>query len=171
LKLTFGQAFPPGTETLRKKQLDCHSTIGKGHGRIEYRTLEASSRLAGNYDWPSIGQVCRVTRTVKVGNKFTTDTAYLVTSLTHQQASAKQLLELNRGHWGIENRLHWVRDVTFGEDASQTRAGAIPQNVAAIRNAAISAIRFAGLKGIAPNIRHFNSKPWDILKMLRSLIF
>lgn len=171
MKQTFGRAFPPGTETQRKKQLDCHSTIDQGHGRTEYRTLEASSRLAGNYDWPSIGQVCRVTRRVKVGNESTTDIAYLVTSLPPQQASAKQLLELNRGHWAIENRLHWVRDVTFGEDKSQARSGPIPQNVAAMRNAAISAIRFAGLKGIAPNLRHFNSKPWDILKMLRSLIF
>lgn len=140
-----------------------------GHGRSEYRTLEASSRLAGNYDWPGLGQVCRVTRTIKRDGQTTTENAYLVTSLTPEQASAQKLLELNRGHWAIENRLHWVRDVTFGEDASRARVGAIPQNVAAMRNVAISAIRLAGIKGVAANLRHFCSKPWDIIKMLRSL--
>ena len=92
-----------------------------------------------------------------------------MTSLSPEQASAKPLLAFNRGQWGIENRLHWVRDVVFREDASQARTGSIPQNVAAMRNAAISAIRFAGIKGIAPPLRHFNSKPQEIIKLLRSL--
>lgn len=94
-----------------------------------------------------------------------------MTSLSPEQASAARLLSLNRGHWGIENRLHWVRDIVFAEDASQTRSGFIPENTAALRNAAISAIRLDEKinNGIAANLRHFSQNPKDIIKMIRRL--
>jgi len=72
-----------------------------------------------------------------------------VTSLRPQHASPKLLLKLWRGHWGIENRLHWVRDVVFDEDRCQVRSGAAPQALAAIRNMAIGLLRFAGFSNIA----------------------
>ena len=164
--------FPPGTEAQRQQQLDSHRTVNKGHGRIETRTIDASSRLAGHYDWPGLNQICRIERTVKrVGGKTSTEISYAVTSLSPERAAAADLLQYNRGHWGIENRLHWVRDVVFAEDASTARSGAIPENTATLRNAAISAIRLDKKtgNGIINNLRHFSQNPYDILKMFARL--
>jgi hypothetical protein len=77
-----------------------------------------------------------------------------VTSLAPTQASPARLLALVRAHWTIENRLHWVRDVTFDEDRSQIRRGAGPQVMATLRNLAISLLRLAGASFIAPALRH-----------------
>lgn len=147
--LTLSPDFPPGTETRRQQQLDSHRTLDKGHGRIETRTLQASSRLAGHYDWPGLKQVCRIERIVKRNGKKTTEISYAITSLSPERASAADLLRYNRGHWAIENRLHWVRDVILAEDASTARSGFIPQNTAALRNAAISAIRLDKISTMA----------------------
>ena len=76
---------------------------------------------------------------------------------------------MNRGHWGIENRLHWVRDVTFGEDGCRMRSGDGPQNLAALRNAAINMLRTTSHKAIASALRRFATKPWDLIEKLRSV--
>lgn len=76
---------------------------------------------------------------------------------------------MNRGHWGIENRLHWVRDVTFGEDGCRMRTGDGPQNLAALRNAAMTLLRATKNNAIAAALRTFATKPWELIKMLRSL--
>lgn len=87
------------------------------------------------------------------GNKATTETSYFITSLTTDQANTEQLAELIRGHWGIENRVHWVRDVTFDEDRSQIRTGNAPRVMATLRNLAIGALRLGGHTNIAAGIR------------------
>jgi predicted transposase YbfD/YdcC len=94
---------------------------------------------------------------------------YAITSLSPQRASAQQLLELNRGHWRIENQLHWVRDVVMGEDKCRARKGHSPQNLAALHNLGLSILRFQGIKSIQSTIRHFAMKPLDLLKTLRIL--
>jgi len=81
------------------------------------------------------------------------ETSYGVTSLPPAQASPARLLALVRAHWTIENRLHWVRDVTFDEDRSRIRRGAGPQVMATLRNLAISLLRLAGAPLIAPALR------------------
>jgi hypothetical protein len=81
--------------------------------------------------------------------------AYGVTSLTQEQAPAKRLLELNRGHWEIENRVHYVRDVTYDEDRSRIRANNGPRMMASIRNLAISIARMMGFKYIPDANRAF----------------
>jgi len=78
---------------------------------------------------------------------------YGVTSLRPEKADPHTLLTLTRGHWSIENRLHWVRDVTFDEDRCRIRKGFGAQNMACIRNLAISILRIAGAKSIAPALR------------------
>ncbi len=75
--------------------------------------------------------------------------AYAVTSLSAGVASPTRLLALWRGHWGIENRVHWVRDVTFDEDRCPVRTGTAPQVLAALRNLTISLLRLAGTANIA----------------------
>jgi len=87
------------------------------------------------------------------GSKATTETSYFITSLTADQANTKQLANLIRGHWGIENRVHWVRDVTFDEDRSQIRTGNGPRVMATLRNLAIGALRLGGHTNIAKGIR------------------
>jgi predicted transposase YbfD/YdcC len=84
---------------------------------------------------------------------------YLITALTPVQASPQRLLELVRGHWGIENSSRYVRDVTFGEDHSRLRSGHAPQIMAALRNLAITLIHRQGSSQIAATRRHFAAHP------------
>ena len=81
-------------------------------------------------------------------------TVYAITNLAHAQASPARLADLLRGHWAIEHGLHWVRDVTFGADASQVRAGTGPQVLACQRNLAICALSRAGPINTAAAFRH-----------------
>lgn len=81
----------------------------------------------------------------------TTEVHYGITSLAEKEADAKRLLELVRGHWRIENGLHWVRDVTMGEDACRVRRGNAPQVLAALRNAAVFLLSGMGPADEAPN--------------------
>jgi predicted transposase YbfD/YdcC len=133
--------------------LDQADTLDKQHGRVERRSLQASTRLAAHLDWPGLAQVCRIDRHTHRGGKLAQETAYAITSVPSDVADAAQLLEWKRGHWGIENRLHYVRDVTFGEDASQIRKGGAPQCLAAFRNAAITFLRSTGVTNIAAVLR------------------
>jgi hypothetical protein len=100
-----------------------------------------------------VGQVCRLERVVKRDGKETREVEYAITSAGPEWADAAQLLSWWRGHWGIENRVHWVRDVTMGEDASRIRTGAAPEVMAGLRNAAISLVRLSGLTNIAEALR------------------
>jgi len=84
---------------------------------------------------------------------------YAIPSLSSEKGGVEELLKLWREHWHIENRLHYVRDVTFGEDRSQVRSGKAPQVMAAMRNLAISLLRLAGAENIASAIRKYAAKP------------
>ena len=84
--------------------------IGQHGGRVEQRRLWASDLLVGYSDWPHLAQVCKIERIVRKKNVTGRAVAYAVTSLPPQEADADRLLALWRGHWGIENRVHWVRD-------------------------------------------------------------
>ncbi len=75
---------------------------GKGHGRVETRRIRTTTRLTGYLDWPGAKRVCLLERTRRIGGKTTVETVCAVTSLGAERASAKQLLGIARGHWGIE---------------------------------------------------------------------
>lgn len=137
------------------------------HGdRWEKRRLWTSEVLVGYSDWPHLAQVCRLERVVTRKGRTKRDVAYAVTSLPSQRAKAQRLLSLWRGHWGIENRLHWVRDVTFDEDRCQVRTGAAPQVVAGLRNAVISLIRLSGKTNIAAALRRHAAHPAEALALV-----
>jgi predicted transposase YbfD/YdcC len=143
-------------DTITKAQTtNCHG------GRIETRRLRASTALEGYLEWPGHAQVLELRRLVT--NKRTSETrqevVYGITSLGPERASAAQLLQLWREHWHVENRLHWVRDVTFDEDRSQVRAGRAPQVMAALRNVAISLLRLCGAENIAAACRRYAARP------------
>ena len=146
----------------------CDKTLDAGHGRIEERCLTASDELPHYMDWPGLKQVFMVERstTIKKTGEYYNETVYGVTSLAPKQADAFRLNRLVRGHWHIENRSHWVRDVTFDEDRSQVRSGNIPQVMAALRNTAIALIRMAGETNIAAACRMFAAKPRLAFKLI-----
>jgi predicted transposase YbfD/YdcC len=111
--------------------------IDKGHGRQEKRTLRRTTILTKTQDWAGLKQGFELTRERTIQGVTTRETVYGITSLSTAQADASRLLELTRGHWGIENGLHYKRDVTMGEDASRVRQEAAPQVMAALRNSII----------------------------------
>jgi predicted transposase YbfD/YdcC len=146
------------------------------HGkRIEERVLRTSTALCECYGedlWPGLGQILQIKRTItdKQTGRATSETAYAITSVSPQRATPAQLLHAWREHWHIENKLHWVRDVTFGEDRSTVRSGRIPQVMAALRNTAISLLRLLGATNIARACRQMAAQPQLALAALGCLI-
>jgi hypothetical protein len=120
------------------------STSDKGHGRRERRTLRTTTALTGYLDWPDLAQVGQVEAEVVRDGQTTREVRYFITSVPRSLANAAGLLQWVRGHWSIENRTHYVRDVTMGEDASRVRKGSGPQILAALRNAALGLQRLRG---------------------------
>ena len=142
-------------------QQETARTVDIGHGRIEQRNLTTSKALVGYSDWPGLAQVFELGRHV-ITQKTTeerVEVVYGVTSLSPERGTPERLLALVRGHWQIENRAHWVRDMTFGEDRSQVRCGSIPQVMAALRNTTIGLLRWAGYSNIAAACRRFAAQP------------
>ena len=114
-----------------------------------------------HFGLPHAAQVLQVTRkTHELGTRrWRTVTVYAITSLTFQQPSPARLADLLRGHWTIENGLHYVRDTTFAEDGSQLRVGAAPQVVACLPNLVIGALSRAGPVNLAAALRHHARDP------------
>jgi predicted transposase YbfD/YdcC len=143
-------------------------TVDLGHGRIETRNLTTSEALVGYSTWPGLAQVFEVGRHVllpKTGQERV-EVVYGVTSLTSERATPGRMLDLVRGHWSIENKSHWVRDVTFDADRSQVRCGSIPQVMAALRNTAIGLLRWAGHTNIAAACRRLAAPPAQALALI-----
>lgn len=151
---------PPGERFATAVQHD------KGHGRREVRRLWASAALQEYLDWPGAQQVCKLEREVWQKGRHTREVRYAITSLGPAAASAADLLRLRRGHWGIENGLHYVRDVTLGEDGSSIRTGAAPQVMAALRNAVLAIVRGAGYANIAAALRAIGWQRGRALQLL-----
>jgi predicted transposase YbfD/YdcC len=143
-------------------------TVDKGHGRIERRHLTARALLPGDCDWPGAQQVFRVERRVirtKTGEVHT-EVLEGLTSRAAEGADPQRVLGFLRDHWRIENQSHWVRDVTFEEDRSQVRCGAIPEVMAAFRTTAIGLLRAAGETNIAAACRRCAAQPWRALALI-----
>ncbi len=136
-------------------------TVNKDHGRVEVRRIAVSSEVVPYLNWPGdaegiasfslktaasgggAAQAVRIERHRHIKGRDSVEIAYLITSLTVGEAGPERLLELNRTHWAIENRLHHVRDVTLNEDRCRIRAGARP--LVTLRNTAVFLIRKRGL--------------------------
>ena len=147
---------------------DTARTVDIGHGRIEQRTLTTSAALVGYSDWPGLAQVFELGRhviTQKTGEERV-EVVYGVTSLSPERATPEHLLALVRGQWQIENKSHWVRDVTFDEDRSQVRCGNIPQVLAALRNTTLGLLRWAGYPNMAAACRRLAAQPVQALALI-----
>ena len=124
--------------------------VNKGHGRIEKRVVNISRDLSGIPDWPGLKTLIQVQseRRYSRGGKerVEQETRYYITSL---EASAEDLARRIRGYWGVENKVHYVRDVTQGEDASRVRMNDLPHLFAIARNLALNLYRNAGFTNMA----------------------
>jgi predicted transposase YbfD/YdcC len=145
-----------------------NATSADRHGnRRERRRVRCSSELNEYLDWPGLAQVVEVTRWSQEGKGAPTqETRYAITSLSAREASAKKLLGLIRGHWGIENKLHYVRDVTYGEDQCTVRTARAPRALAAVRNFAIGLFHGRGEPNIAAALRTNAAKPRSLLQLI-----
>jgi predicted transposase YbfD/YdcC len=143
-------------------------TVDRGHGRLERRRLTASDALVGYSTWPGVQQVFRLERetVLRATGEIRAETVYGVTSLDRAHATADRLLRLTRHHWCIENRSHWVRDVTFAEDRSQVRCGSTPEVMAAFRNTAIGLLRVSGETNIPAACRRLAACPRAALALI-----
>lgn len=146
--------------------MDTVTTLNKGHGRRERRTLTATTALNEYLDWPGVAQVGQVESEVVKDGKTTHETRYFITSVSRAVADAAQLLTWARGHWSIENRSHYVRDVTMSEDSSRIRKRSGPQVMAALRNATIGFLRTLGQANIAESLRRNASQVGELFAKL-----
>jgi predicted transposase YbfD/YdcC len=150
----FSQTPGPG-----EARWEC-TTRDKGHGRLETRYVVSSEELNNYLHWPRVGQVLQRTCTrIRPGQEETQNTCWVITSLTHAQASVEELGQLWQLHWTIENRVHYVRDETLGEDRGQIAKGNAPHALASLRNAILSALRARGWASIAQALRFYAANP------------
>ena len=121
-------------------------------------------------DWPGCAQVFRLERVRKTGAKVETEVVFGITSLPRERAGAKELLALTRGHWGIENGLHGVRDGTLRADASRIRRGSATEVMAIVRNIVIFVFNRRGYTSVAAGTRHYVCHPEETLEILSTPI-
>ena len=142
------------------------TTRDRGHGRVERRTLIASTDRNDYLDWPAVAQVFTVERVWQERGVTKQSVRYGITSLPVAVADAARLLTLKRDHWRIENGLHHVKDVTLGEDRSQLRKGHGPNVLAILRDTALNLLRSAGGHTIAAQLRHYCRCPDALFSLL-----
>ena len=140
--------------------------MDKGHGRLETRELTSTTMLNGYLTWPDVGQVFELRRRRVTGDEVEEETAYGITSLGRQGADAETILGLVRQHWGIENKLHYVRDETLGEDRCRARKGSTPQVLAAIRNVAVFLLDKVEAASNAAATRRFAAHPEEAVALI-----
>jgi predicted transposase YbfD/YdcC len=144
-------------------------TTNKGHGRLELRQIWCSEELNEFVDFPYAAQVFRIDRQIThiKSKKTTHETAYGISSLCTTKADPAKILSLVRGHWSIENRLHYVRDTTFDEDRSSIRSATGQHVMASLRNLAIGLIRLQIPDKYLPSVLRQNAmKPHLALKLM-----
>ncbi len=147
------------------------TTINKGHGRLEKRTLTASAWLNGYLQWPHLGQVFQIERhfTKLNDGSIHAEVVYGLTDLKQEEASPAQLLRFVRGYWGIENKLHYRRDRTLHEDATRMTHLGMAEVMATINNLVISLTMGAGWRYLPEARRHYDGHPDEALRLILCL--
>jgi predicted transposase YbfD/YdcC len=141
VKELFDGAFQMGFEGI---DYDTYETVEKGHGRIETRQCwaipdpQGLSYIRNHSEWKSLRSVAMVRAERSIGDSVSVESRYYISSL---KGDARQLLSAIRGHWGIENSLHWVLDIAFREDDSRVRKDNAPENLAVIRHIALNLLK------------------------------
>ena len=174
IKRNHGQLYEELTWFFASPPLPCEqpwqetTTLTKGHGRLETRHLTCTADLDDYLTWPGVQQVLRreCERLELKTGKVSTAVTYGVTSVAPGTATPLDVEGWWRGHWTIENRVHYVRDVTMGEDGHQMHTGQAPQALAALRNTLLTLLRGAGWTNIAAALRHFANVPTEALQFI-----
>jgi predicted transposase YbfD/YdcC len=143
-------------------------SVQKGHGRLEVRELWSSTQLNEWFEteWAGVAQVFRLRRQVKDGDKEREEVVYGLTNLPRKKANAARLLALQQAHWRVENRLHYRRDVTLGEDACQVRQAGAPEALAALNGGVLALMDWLGVSNVASQMRHLCAHPEEALQLL-----
>jgi hypothetical protein len=140
--------------------------VAKGHGRRQRRRLTSTTALNDYLDGPDVGQVFELERVRTCGGQARVEVVYGITSLGHGQADAKRFLGLVRGHGGIENKLHDVKDVTLGEDRCRARTGSAPEVWALRRDVVVHLLQGVKAASKAAALRRFAARPLEALALL-----
>jgi predicted transposase YbfD/YdcC len=173
LRLLFAPLAPAkraGEGVLRLPEQHAQTTE-KAHGRLDIRSIRVSSELKGYSDWPGLEQVFEIRRCWQSKGIWKESVRYGVTSLPATIAIPERVLKLKRGHWIIENGLHYVKDVTMGEDKSTVHTDNGPKIMAALRNTVLSLLRRAGFSTIAARLRYNSTHPQAALEVLSLALF
>lgn len=143
-------------------------TTEKQAGRIETRQITVSSLMNGYLNWPYLGQVFKLERrfTTLATGKVETEILYGLTSLTRPKAAPEKLLVIVPSEWGIENGLHYRRDVTFQEDQTRMTDKKMGRAVAIINNLVVSLLNNQGFSNHAQARRQFNASPDKALALI-----
>src|SRR5574340_105593 len=148
------------------KNIEGKSGVDSSRGRRVRRTIKSAEVPAGVGGFPHIGQVVQIRRTRTVKGKKTVELVYLISDMDMVAAQPEDIAAWVQGHWGIENRLHYVRDVTYREDASRIRTGSGPRVMATLRNLALGMQRAAGHVNIAAACRRYQLCLQDTIKLV-----
>jgi predicted transposase YbfD/YdcC len=158
----------------REQQRRSVFTANKGHGRIENRFLLLAAVTAAQVDWPGVAQVfflerCRY-QPARAGQaaKESREIVYGITSLAPEEAGPATVLRLQRGHWSIENQVHWVLDTFFREDERRLREGAVARGVAALRRGALNLLRLLGGRSVPEAADRVKADPTLLLPLIRA---
>jgi hypothetical protein len=144
-------------------------TQGIEHGRIEKRSIAVCDCPSGYLSIKSVSQVFCISRErlCKSTGVIETNVEYGLTDLSSSQIGAASLLKSLRGHWVIENRSHYVRDVTLGEDSCRARTGELPSVLSLFRGVALNLNRREGVRNIAVACRRFAARPQEAIHLLK----
>lgn len=160
-----GMNFPP-------KDFESATTISKGHGRIEKRTISVSSQLKDFLAWPYLEQVFKLERqfTFSRTGKIQAYVVYGITSINRDEITPSKLLQMTRSYWGIENGLHYRRDVTLLEDRTRMTKGKMGQAMACINNLVLGILlRKQKYRYLPTARRFFDAHPADALALITRL--
>ncbi len=137
-------------------------------GALEERTLTASRGLNNDLDWPYLGQVFEIKGETNICNRGLprSQTAYAITLQLVEKAKAETLLEINQAHWGIEEGVHYRRDVTFGEDRCRMKSKMAAEALSVLNNLAIRLICQAGWAKAAQARRHYDANIGKAIRLI-----
>jgi predicted transposase YbfD/YdcC len=144
-----------------RQKPDCVDHDPLEHGRIDNRKIWTTSELNSYLDFPHVGQAFVIERhsVKKKTGKETLDVAYGITSQPPEQATAQDLLTINRGHWTIENSCHYIIDWNYDEDRSTIRTGHGPANITRLRRFAVGILKSKGVSCVAQKMRQLS---WNV---------
>ena len=152
-----------------RKQHDFVINDPPDHGRIETRNIWTTTALNDYLDFPYVGQAFAIERIAinKKTGQSSRDIAYGITSRSPQQADPQRLLEINRGHWTIENSCHYILDWNYDEDRCRIRTGYGPENITRLRRFAIGLIKSKSVRSVAQKMRQLNKNTRLVFDYLR----